>query len=124
MIAGSLRSTVLAAVMALPYVFAVDAPAAAMTMVEQFPKVNEIVDGSAVAFALRFDEPLDHSRSGVVLMTPSGSRPLKARLNAQPNTLYVAAGRLGPGDYQLHWKAVSRRGEMQSGVFPFTVAGP
>ncbi len=35
----------------------------AMGLVEQTPAVNEIMQGSGLAFALRFDQPIDHSRN-------------------------------------------------------------
>jgi copper resistance protein C len=96
-------------------------PARTMEMVEQSPKVSEIVDGSAIAFALRFDGPLDHQRSRLTLVGPRGERELRPRLDAQPNTLYSAIGRLEPGDYRLRWTCVTRNGEMMSGDYPFTV---
>jgi len=46
------------------------ASAQAMGLVEQTPAVNEIMQGSALAFALRFDQPIDHQRSSLGLVTP------------------------------------------------------
>jgi methionine-rich copper-binding protein CopC len=95
--------------------------AQAMSMIEQSPRINHIMDGSAVSFALRFDRPLDHKSSALTVVGPHGSKTLRVRLNAEPNTLYSALGRLEPGDYELRWKARSSSGEMLAGGFPFTV---
>jgi methionine-rich copper-binding protein CopC len=96
-------------------------PAAAMSLMEQTPHINEIMEGSAVAFALRFDRPIDHERSSLTLISRGGSKVLRVRLNAQPNTLYSALGRLDPGAYELRWKARANDGEMLAGGFSFTV---
>jgi methionine-rich copper-binding protein CopC len=98
------------------------ASAQAMGLVEQTPAVNEIMSGSTLAFALRFDQPIDHQLSGLSLVTPQGTRMLRARLDAEPNTLYSAVGQLAPGEYTLHWKARARDGQMLSGSVPFRVA--
>jgi len=37
----------------------------AMGLVEQTPAVNEIMQGSGLAFALRFDQPIDHQHSSL-----------------------------------------------------------
>jgi len=96
-------------------------PAAAMSLMQQTPQINEIMDGSAVAFALRFDRPIDHKRSSLTLLGGGGSKALRVRLDAQPNTLYSALGRLAPGAYELRWRARANDGEMLAGGFPFTV---
>ncbi len=98
------------------------ASAQAMGLVEQKPTVNEIMQGAGLAFALRFDQPIDHQRSSLGLETPRGTKMLRARLDAEPNTLYSAVGKLAPGEYTLHWKARARDGQMLMGSIPFRVA--
>jgi methionine-rich copper-binding protein CopC len=98
------------------------ASARAMDLVEQKPQVNEIMQGSGLAFALRFDQPIDHQHSSLTLVTPRGSKVLRARLDAEPNTLYSAVGQLAPGEYTLRWKARGRDGQMLTGKIPFRVA--
>lgn len=98
------------------------ASAQAMGLVEQKPMVNEIMQGSGLAFALRFDQPMDHQSSSLALVTPQGAKMLRARLDAEPNTLYSAVGRLAPGDYTLRWKARARDGQTLMGTIPFSVA--
>jgi methionine-rich copper-binding protein CopC len=96
-------------------------PAFPMSMVEQVPAVTEITDGGALAFALRFDQPVNHYLSTLTLLTPDGTSMLRVRLSAQPNTLYSAIGRLTPGSYELRWHAHAANGEILVGMIPFTV---
>jgi methionine-rich copper-binding protein CopC len=98
-------------------------PTFAMTVLEQVPTVNQIMDGGALAFALRFDRPIDHGLSSFTLVTPGGSRTLRVRLDAEPNTLYGTIGRLPPGSYQLQWHALAVDRESLAGTIPFKV-GP
>jgi len=63
-----------------------------------------------------------HPRSSLGLVTPRGTKTLRARLDAEPNTLYSAVGQLAPGEYALRWKARARDGQMLMGTIPFRVA--
>ncbi len=92
-----------------------------MTVIEQTPKPSEIMDGSAVAFSLRFDRPIDHERSSLVLIKPKGVRRIRPSLDSEPNVLYATAGRLSPGSYTLRWRARASDGHMLSGSIPLQV---
>ncbi len=92
-----------------------------MSVVEQTPKPNQVMAGSAVSFLLRFDRPIDHQRSEFVLVTPQGERPIRPRLHSKPNTLYASGGRLPPGTYELRWRARAADGRMLFGTIPFRV---
>jgi methionine-rich copper-binding protein CopC len=111
-----------AAVSAMATASLAGASAQAMGLVEQKPQVNEIMQGSGLAFALRFDQPIDHQGSSLSLVTPQGTKMLRARLDAEPNTLYSAVGQLAPGEYTLHWKARAEDGQTLTGTIPFRVA--
>ena len=112
-----------AAVSAIAAASLAGASARAMDLVEQKPQVNEVMQGgSGLAFALRFDQPVDHERSRLELLTPRGKKVLRPRLDAEPNTLYSAVGQLVPGEYMLRWKARARDGQMLMGTIPFRVA--
>jgi methionine-rich copper-binding protein CopC len=111
-----------AAVIAIAAASLAGASAGAMGLVEQKPQVNEIMQGPGLAFALRFDQPIDHEHSSLTLVTPRGSKVLRARLDAEPNTLYSAVGQLTPGEYTLRWKARGRDGQTLTGTIPFKVA--
>jgi methionine-rich copper-binding protein CopC len=95
--------------------------ASSMEMMEQSPKLNETVEGSAITVALRFDQSIDHRRSWIKVIGPKGARIVQARLNAEPNTLYGALGRLAPGDYEVQWRASSVDGQLLSGSYHFRV---
>src|SRR5258708_7478932 len=56
-----------------------------MVLVESYPVVNQIMDGSATTFALRFDGPVDHAGARLTLVTPTRARPFHDRLARHPN---------------------------------------
>ena len=96
--------------------------ARAMSVVESFPMVDQIMDGRATSFSVRFDGPIDHAASRLTLVTPHGSRSLRARLDSEPNTLFTAVGALPPGSYELQWEARAMDGEVSKGTIPFKVS--
>ncbi len=93
-----------------------------MSVMGSFPMVNEIMDGRATSFSIRFDGPVDHALSRLTLVTPHGTRALHARLDSAPNTLFTAVGDLPPGSYELRWEARSMDGEISQGTIPFAVS--
>ena len=92
-----------------------------MSVLESFPMVNQMMEGTATSFSIRFDGPVDHAASRLTLVTPSGARTLHARLDSEPNTLFTAVGRLPSGSYELRWEARAMDGEMSKGTIPFKV---
>jgi len=84
--------------------------------------VNQIMEGKADAFSIRFDGPVNHASSRLTLVTPRGVRSLHARLDSEPNTLFANVGALPPGSYELRWEARSMDGQVTKGTIPFTVA--
>jgi len=97
--------------------------ARAMSMIESSPKVDEIMEGKATAFAVRFDQPVSHRSSRLTLVTSQGERALALRLRTEPDTLYANVGPLSPGKYELKWEAHATDGTVVQGSIPFTV-GP
>lgn len=95
--------------------------ARSMTVMESYPMVNQIMVGRADAFTIRFDGPINHASSHLMLVTPKGTRALHARLDSEPNTLFANVGALPPGSYQLRWEAQAMDGEVTKGIIPFTV---
>src|SRR5579859_1165483 len=71
-----------------------------MTVVGSFPIVNQIMEGAATSFSIRFDGPVAHGSARLTLVMPSGNRSLRARLGSEPNTLFTAVGALRPGAYE------------------------
>ena len=93
-----------------------------MSVMGSFPMVNEIMDGRATSFSIRFDGPVDHATSRLTLVTPHGTRALHARLDSEPNTLFTAVGTLPAGRYELRWEARSMDGDVTKGTIPFEVS--
>lgn len=112
-----LTAALLLAGMALP------ARAEPMHVLETSPRARTTMDGTREEFFVRFDAPVDHNGSRLlVLQEGRVLRTLHPRLNASPDTLYAAAGGLPPGSYTLRWEAKSRRdGSMTEGSLEFTV---
>jgi methionine-rich copper-binding protein CopC len=96
--------------------------ARSMSVVESFPMVDQIMNGRATSFSIRFDGPVDHAASRLTLVTPHGSHSLRARLDSEPNTLFTAVGALPAGSYALRWEARAMDGEVSKGTIPFKVS--
>ena len=87
-----------------------------------YPVANQIMTGNdGLAFALRFHAPVSHTGSHLVLLTPTGSRVIRLRLDSDPHTLAGVVGKLGPGGYELQWSAKAVDGEATAGTIPFMV---
>jgi methionine-rich copper-binding protein CopC len=99
------------------------ADAQAMAILSSVPSIEQIMDGSARSFVVRFDQPVDHAAARLSLETPDGRRELKARLASRPSVLYAAVGKLEPGEYRLRWQVKDRQGAVHAGAIPFHVAG-
>jgi len=98
------------------------ASAKPMSVVRSFPMVNQIMEGRATSFSIRFDGPVAHGSARLTLVTPEGSRSLRARLGGEPNTLFIAVGDLRPGNYELRWQVRAMDGQRSDGVIPFSVS--
>lgn len=90
-----------------------------MSVVSSFPMVNQIMEGSARSFSIRFDGPVAHGSARLTLVTPGGRRSLHARLGSEPNTLFTAVGALPPGAYELRWEVRAMDGQRSAGSIPF-----
>ena len=114
---AALASLLAGAVLAAP------ASARVLTLVESHPAVEEVVDGAAVSFALRFDRPVDHASGEMVLVTPQGRRDIHPLLDSAPEVLFGMAGDLAPGRYELRWRARPAEGgdDRTSGTIRFSV---
>ena len=95
--------------------------ARAMTMLESRPRVDEMVEGKGVSFAIRFDQSVNHRSSRLILVTPQGKRSLGIRIDTEPDTLYAFAGDLPDGRYTLEWEAHAIDGTVVSGSIRFSV---
>lgn len=75
---------------------------------ESMPAANATIDSRTTAFSVRFDQPVDHVRS--VLVIKHGSdvvETLHPRLDSAPEVLFARAPALPPGKYTLHWQVIT-----------------
>jgi len=94
-----------------------------LQMVESLPAAQVIVDRNNAQYVVRFDGPVDHRASRLVIMR--GDRVIKKLtplLDAAPEVLFASGPRLPLGDYQLNWSAKSMPdGDFTDGSIRFTV---
>ena len=99
------------------------ARAQAAHVVESDPAANAVVDGRTTAFYVRFDRPVDHVRS--LLLIKRGDEvieTLQPRLDSALEVLFARAPTLPPGKYTLHWRVITLTDVQTSeGDIPFTV---
>jgi methionine-rich copper-binding protein CopC len=94
-----------------------------MQMLETLPAAQTIVDRNHAQYVVRFDGPVDHRASRLVI-TQGGKvvRTLTPLLDAAPDVLFASGTRLPSGDYQLNWSAKSMPdGDFTNGSIQFTV---
>jgi methionine-rich copper-binding protein CopC len=93
-------------------------------VVESAPQANAVIGGRSSAFYVRFDRPVDH-RTSTLVIKQNGTvvEKLEPRLESSPDVLFARAPTLPPGDYMLHWsvKPVTDP-SMAEGEIPFTVS--
>jgi methionine-rich copper-binding protein CopC len=120
-----LRRTMIAALLVLP-VQAVRAQQAAddVRVVESAPAANAHIGRKSSAFFVRFDRPVDHRKSTLVIT--QGDKVIERlhpRLESAPEVLFAAAPTLPPGDYKLHWAVITLQGAKAiEGDIPFKVS--
>lgn len=101
------------------------ARAQTIKVLETSPVDHATISGTSTAFFVRFDKPVDHIRSRLVVTR--GSQVVanfQPRYNTEPNLLFARAPTLPAGEYALHWtvKALDGADIVQGEVF-FTVSG-
>ena len=120
-----LRRTMVAALLVLP----VQAVRAQQTegdvrVLESTPAANAHIGRKSSAFFVRFDRPVDHSKS--TLTITQGDKVIERlhpRLESAPEVLFAAAPTLPPGDYKLHWAVITLQGAKAiEGAIPFKVS--
>jgi methionine-rich copper-binding protein CopC len=99
------------------------AKAQGVHVVESAPAANAVVDGRTTACYVRFDTPVDHVRS-LLLIKRDGEviETLHPRLDSALEVLFARAPTLPPGKYTLHWRAITLTDVLTSeGDILFTV---
>ncbi|MGQ3297368.1 copper resistance CopC family protein [Reyranella sp.] len=98
-------------------------PSDDVRVMESTPAAHARIGARSSAFFVRFDRPVDHIKSTLVI-TQGGKviERLHPRLESSPQVLFAAAPTLPPGDYMLHWTVVTIQGtKAVSGDIPFQV---
>jgi len=101
-----------------------DAWAQTLQVLESVPAANTTISGRSAAFSVRFDRPVDHVRS-VLVVKRDGEviETLQPRLQSAPQVLFARAPTLPAGKYQLYWQVRTMADvETREGEIPFTVS--
>jgi methionine-rich copper-binding protein CopC len=93
-------------------------------VVESTPAAHARIGRKISAFFVRFDRPVDHIKSTLVIK--QGDRVIERlhpRLESAPEVLFAAAPTLPPGNYVLHWAVITVQGAKAiEGDIPFQVS--
>ena len=93
-------------------------------VVESTPAAHARIGLKSSAFFVRFDRPVDHIKSTLVIK--QGDKVverLHPRLESAPEVLFAAAPTLPPGNYVLHWAVITVQGtKAKEGDIPFQVS--
>jgi len=91
---------------------------------ESDPKANAHIGRKSSAFFVRFDRPVDHIKSTLVIK--QGDKVIERlhpRLGSAPEVLFASAPTLPPGNYMLHWAVITVQGTKAiEGDIPFSVS--
>jgi methionine-rich copper-binding protein CopC len=91
---------------------------------ESAPAANAHIGRKSSAFFVRFDRPVDHIKSTLVIKQgDTVIERLHPRLESSPQVLFASAPTLPPGSYMLHWTVITIQGtKAVSGDIPFQVS--
>jgi len=93
-------------------------------VVETRPVAHAVVDKPSEGFYVRFDRPVDHIHS-TLLVKRDGKvvETLQPRFKSSPEVLFARAPELPAGDYTLHWSVHALQGsDVIEGEISFSVA--
>ncbi|MCW5735508.1 MAG: copper resistance protein CopC [Enhydrobacter sp.] len=96
----------------------------AVHVLDSTPKAHAVIGSRSSEFFVRFDRPVDHVKSRLVIVQDGKAiETLHPRLESAPEVLFARAPTLPAGDYMLHWSVVTLQGaEAIAGDIPFKVA--
>jgi methionine-rich copper-binding protein CopC len=93
-------------------------------VLESTPAAHAHIGRKGTAFFVRFDRPVDHRKS--TLLLKQGDKVIERlhpRLESAPDVLFAAAPTLPSGDYTLHWAVITLQGTKAiEGDIPFKVS--
>ena len=99
-------------------------PTGDVHVLESTPAANAHIGRKSSAFFVRFDRPVDHIKSTLVIK--QGDKVIERlhpRLESAPEVLFAAAPTLPDGSYMLHWAVITVQGTKAiEGDIPFQVS--
>lgn len=97
-----------------------------LKVLETNPVANGTFDKRSDGFLVRFNQPVDHVNSQLVIKRGSDVvETLQPRLQSNPNVLFARAPGLPDGQYVLHWYVKTLAGaKVEQGDVPFSVTTP
>jgi methionine-rich copper-binding protein CopC len=97
-----------------------------LKVLETNPVANGTIDTRSDGFLVRFNQPVDHVNSQLVIKRGGDVvETLQPRLQSNPNVLFARAPTLPAGQYVLHWSVKTLAGaKVEQGDVPFSVTTP
>ena len=97
-----------------------------LKVLETHPGANTVLDGRSDGFFVRFNQPIDHINSQLVIKRGADVvETLQPRLQSNPNVLFARAPGLSTGQYVMHWYVKTLAGaRVEQGDVPFSVTTP
>jgi methionine-rich copper-binding protein CopC len=94
-----------------------------LKVLETNPVANGTMDARSDGFLVRFNQPVDHINSRLLVKRGSETvETLTPRLQSNPNVLFARAPTLAPGSYTLHWVVKTMTDvRIEQGDVPFSI---
>ncbi|MCA6106755.1 copper resistance CopC family protein [Bradyrhizobium cenepequi] len=91
-------------------------------VIKSSPAADAVMPAGNVPIHLQFNSRIDHDRSKVMLVGPSGiQQRLTPAADSAADVLDAKAEGLSPGVWRLRWQVLSVDGHITRGDIPFTV---
>jgi methionine-rich copper-binding protein CopC len=91
-------------------------------VIKSSPAADAVMPAGNVPIHLQFNSRIDHDRSKVTLVGPSGTpQRLSPAADSPPDALDAEARGLSPGAWRLRWQVLSVDGHITRGDILFTV---
>jgi methionine-rich copper-binding protein CopC len=96
-----------------------------LKVLETGPAANATIDTRSDGFFVRFNQPVDHVNSRLVVKRGDETvETLTPRLQSNPNVLFARAPTLPAGKYTLHWVVKTLTDvRVEQGDVPFSISG-
>jgi methionine-rich copper-binding protein CopC len=91
-------------------------------VIKSSPAADAVMPAGTVPIHLQFNSRIDHDRSKVTLVGPSGTEQrVTPASGSAPDALDAEAKDLSAGAWRLRWQVLSVDGHITRGDIPFTV---